>query len=157
MSDAIRNDIEIALRRLRGTQTRVAATKSRRASTGEQWPGSQEVSPLELRFHEDMLAIFTLAGEATRKRAPDGTTIRGYWASYFLRGVRNHGGPAYAHQLLRAEGTSDGFQRLTDEHRLDLTVEALVLKPEYASLFTAEERSTAAHRLARAGYQPPSE
>jgi hypothetical protein len=101
-----------------------------------------------------MLAIFTLAGEATRKQAPDGSTIRGYWASYFLRGVRNHGGPAYAHQLLRAEGTSDGFQRLTDEHRLDLTVEALVLRPDYASLFSDEERTIAAHRLARAGYQP---
>jgi hypothetical protein len=77
------------------------------------------------------------------------------WASYFLRGVRNHGGPNYARQLLRAEGTTEGFQRLTDEHRLDLTMEALVLKPEFAELFTEDERSVAAHRLARAGYQPP--
>lgn len=102
-----------------------------------------------------MLDIFRLAGEATRRPRPDGTIARGYWASYFLRGVRNHGGPDYAHQLLRAEGTSDGFQRLTDEGRLDLTVEALVLKPEYAQLFIEPERQTAAHRLARAGYRPP--
>jgi hypothetical protein len=34
-------------------------------------------------------------------------------------------------------------------------VEALVLRPEFVDLFTANERSIAAHRLARAGYQPP--
>jgi hypothetical protein len=55
--------------------------------------------------------------------------------------------------LLRKEGTTDGFQRLTDEGRLDLTVEALVLKPEYSQLFSDEERRVAAHRLAQAGYQ----
>ena len=101
-----------------------------------------------------MLDIFRLAGEATRRERPDGSTIRGYWASYFLRGVRNHGGPNYARQLLRDQGTSAGFQRLTEEGRLDLTVEALVLKPEFADLFNDDERSVASDRLARAGYQP---
>ena len=101
-----------------------------------------------------MLDVFRLAGEATRRTRSDGTVARGYWASYFLRGVRNHGGPDYAHQLLRKEGTTDGFQRLKEEGRLDLTMEALVLKPEYAELFTDDERRVAAHRLAEAGYQP---
>jgi hypothetical protein len=31
-------------------------------------------------------------------------------------------------------------------------MEALVLRPEYASLFSGEERRAAAHRLAEAGY-----
>ncbi len=101
-----------------------------------------------------MLDVFRLAGEATRRKRSDGTSERGYWASYFLRGVRNHGGPDYAHQLLRKEGTTDGFQRLKEEGRLDLTMEALVLRPEYAELFSDEERRVAAHRLAEAGYQP---
>jgi hypothetical protein len=99
-----------------------------------------------------MLDIFRLAGEATRRPRPDGTTQRGYWASYFLRGVRNHGGPKYARQLLRAADTSAGFQRLTDEGRLDLTVEALVLRPEYEPLFADEDRKIAARRLEEAGY-----
>jgi hypothetical protein len=34
-------------------------------------------------------------------------------------------------------------------------MEALVLKPEFAELFTEDKRSFAAHRLARPGYQPP--
>ncbi len=117
------------------------------------WPGTRNVSPLELRFHDDMVGIFRLAGEATRRPRADGSVARGYWAIYFLRGVRNHGGLEYAHRLLRREGTTEGFQRLTDEDRLDLTMEALVLKPEYAELFSADERRIAAHRLAQAGYQ----
>lgn len=101
-----------------------------------------------------MLDIFRLAGEATRKQRSDGTFIRGYWASYFLRGVRNHGGLAYGHILLKAEGTTDGFARLSKEGRLDLTVEALVLRPEYRGLFSEAERQIAGSRLGRAGYQP---
>ena len=62
--------------------------------------------------------------------------------------------PEYARQLLRREGTTDGFQRLKEEGRLDLTMEAVVLNPEYAELFTDEERSVAVRRLAEAGYQP---
>lgn len=120
----------------------------------KQWSGYRTAPPLEQRFHDAMLDVFRLAGEATRKQRPDGTFIRGYWAHYFLRAVRNHGGLAYAHQLLQVEGTTDGFARLTEEGRLDLTMEALVLRPEFASLFSAHERQIAASRLARAGYQP---
>jgi hypothetical protein len=154
IAEPLARDVSDAAGRLRGSLARsgVRARPSSRAPI-EQWPGTRNVSALELRFHDDMVDIFTLAGEATRRPRPDGTTARGYWASYFLRGVRNHGGPAYARQLLRKAGTTDGFQRLTDEGRLDLTVEALVLKPEYADLFSEEERRIAAHRLAEAGYQ----
>ena len=158
LPEPIAHDIAAAISCLGGTAKHgVAGPPSGQRTPIERWPGHGTVSPLELRFHDAMLDIFTLAGEATRKRAADGSTIRGYWASYFLRGVRNHGGPDYARQLLRAEGTSDGFQRLTDERRLDLTVEALVLRPEFSSLFIDDERAAAASRLARAGYQPRRE
>jgi hypothetical protein len=158
VSESVARDITETLSRLTGR--RPASKLAAKASPGtpaEEWPGSRSVSALELRFHDEMLDIFRLAGEATRRERPDGTIERGYWASYFLRGVRNHGGPDYAHQLLRREGTTEGFQRLTEEGRLDLTMEALVLRPEYASLFSQEERRTAAHRLAQAGYSPPSD
>lgn len=113
----------------------------------------ETASPLERRFHEDVLAVYRRAGEATRKERSDGTFVRGYWATYFLRAVRNHGGLAYAHTLLAMDGTTDGFSRLTEEGRLDLTMEALVIRPEYASLFSESERQVAASRLARAGYK----
>lgn len=156
VSEWTRRDVADAVTRITGKAPRSGGAGARaRTQPIEQWPGSRLVSPLELRFHNDMLDVFRLAGEATRRTRPDGTIERGYWASYFLRGVRNHGGLEYAHQLLRKEGTTDGFERLKEEGRLELTMEALVLRPEYTTLFTDEERRVAAHRLAEAGYQPP--
>lgn len=154
ISATVARDIADARERLAGTRNR-APVGGRPRSMPTEWAGYLSASPLQKRFHDDMLDIFRLAGEATRKPRPDGTFIRGYWASYFLRGVRNHGGVPYAHRLLEAEGTTDGFARLTEEGRLDLTVEALVLRPEYKGLFPEHERQIAASRLAHAGFQPP--
>jgi hypothetical protein len=155
VSEWAARDAKDAITRIKGPAPRSGGSSNpvRRAAVGE-WPGTRAVSSLELRFHDDMLDVFRLAGEATRRLRPDGTTARGYWASYFLRGVRNHGGPEYARQLLRKNGTTEGFQRLKDEGRLDLTMEALVLRPEYSELFTDDERRVASYRLAEAGYQP---
>lgn len=156
VSESAGRDVADALARMKATVPRSpGGRKSVSRASVEEWPGSRVVSELDLRFHDDMFDVFRLAGEATRRPRGDGTTARGYWASYFLRGVRNHGGPYYAHQLLRREGTTEGFQRLKQEGRLDLTMEALVLRPEYTELFADEERRIAAHRLAEAGYQPP--
>lgn len=148
-------DIADAIARIGGRTVRAVESTGRAERPAVvAWPDSRDVSALELRFHDDMLAIFRRAGEATRRIRPDGSTVRGYWASYFLRGVRNHGGPNYARQLLHMQGTTPGFERLRLEGRLDLTVEALALRPEYVGLFTEDERSVAAHRLAEAGYMP---
>lgn len=150
-SEIVARDASDALTRL---GHRESSNRGKPGKAQIEWIGYASASPLEQRFHDDMVGIFHRAGEATRKERPDGSVVRGYWASYFLRGVRNHGGVAYAHQLLRAEGTTDGFKRLTEEGRLDLTLEALVLRPEYAMLFSEKERQIAASRLARAGYEP---
>jgi len=147
------DDVADALRAL--TPSGPAATATARAEALDHGPITESMTPLEREFHDEMLAIFTLAGEATRKVGPDGRTIRGYWASYFLRGVRNHGGRAYAKQLLAMSGTTAGFDRLREERRLDLSVEALVLRPKYLNLFTDCERSEAMRRLTAAGFQIP--
>ena len=47
---------------------------------------------------------------------------------------------------------SDGFTTLWELKRLDLSVEAYVLRPEYAPLFTEEERGIARARLRQYGY-----
>ncbi len=156
-SSPVSRDIADVLLRL---GHRRAATRKKVAVAQDppsQWSGYEAAELLQQKFHDDMLDIFTLAGEATRKEGPGGSPVRGYWATYFLRAVRKLGGLAYAHQLLRAKSTSAGFDRLTEEGRLDLSMEALVLRPEYVSLFSEPERQVAASRLARAGYQrPPS-
>ena len=113
----------------------------------EQWPGTRPVTAVEQQFHDAMLDVFKLAGEATRRVRPDGSVVRGYWASRFLQAVKRRGGPDYARQLMRAKGTTEGFKRLAEEDRLELTVEALVLRPEFNDLFTDGDRLEAARRI----------
>jgi hypothetical protein len=71
----------------------------------------------------------------------------GYWAGYFLRAVKRHGGVEAARRLLAQKGVSRGLAKLAEKQRLDLAMEGLVLAPEYASLFTEAERTVAAERL----------
>jgi hypothetical protein len=92
-------------------------------------------SELELCFHNDMLGIYHEASKL------------GYRPSYFLKMVSQKGGVATAHHLLDKSGTSDGFTRLWELNRLDLSVEALVLESRYHSLFSTVQLATATDRL----------
>ena len=53
-----------------------------------------------------------------------------YTATYFLTMLSEHGGLGTAHRLLASSEVSSGFAALYQRGRLDLTVEALVVKPE---------------------------
>src|SRR5262245_3493233 len=100
-------------------------------------PGGSAMSDLEARFENDMIeTVYRRTGRET-----------GYWASYFLRAVKQHGGVTAAKRLLEAKGVSKGLFTLREKDRLDLAMETLVLKPEYRSLFTDEDRVVAARRL----------
>ena len=66
--------------------------------------------------------------------------------------VNESGGLGAAKRLLNAPDVSDGFRRLWEAKRLDLTVEAVVLQDKWASLFTPEELSSARQRLEDLGY-----
>jgi 3-methyladenine DNA glycosylase AlkD len=95
------------------------------------------MSDLDARFEHDMIeTVYRTAGRET-----------GYWASYFLRAVKQHGGVAAAKRLLATKGLSKGLAKLGEKGRLDLAMETLVLKAEYAALFTDEERAIARQRL----------
>jgi hypothetical protein len=99
---------------------------------------------LEDEFHQEMLALYRETGQAI-----------GYWPNYYPRGVRNKGGLAYAKHLLAPGRKIDsGLQRLMDAGRADLSVEARVLKPRYASLFTPAEIAEAGRRLQSATAAP---
>ena len=100
-------------------------------------------SEAEAAFDQAMLDIYSLAGQAT-----------GYWAGYFLRSVRKDGGLIAARKLLWKSGTSAGFERLKEEGRLDLSMEAVMLRPEFDELFSQDELARAANRLAEHGYDP---
>lgn len=76
----------------------------------------------------------------------------GYNPTRFLQMVAEHGGPDAARQLLKGNDASDGFTTLWDASRLDMSVEAAVLRPWYSSMFSDAERAAARHRLAAHGF-----
>lgn len=57
-----------------------------------------------------------------------------------------------AKRVVLKPGVSPGFQKLKDAGRLDLTIEALVLRPQFAPLFTRAEKDAARRRLAAHGF-----
>jgi len=75
-----------------------------------------------------------------------------YRAKTFLEMVTLHGGVGAAQLLLKGSHTHDGFTRLWQEQMLEYSVEAVVLKPKYESLFTGDEREVARDRLRRHGF-----
>ena len=97
---------------------------------------------LERQFHVAMAQIYTRAKSEA-----------GYNATRYLQMVAELGGLATAKQLLHASGVSDGFTHLWERHRLDLTVEALVLLPEWQGLFKSGELDIALDRLTSYGYE----
>jgi hypothetical protein len=66
--------------------------------------------------------------------------------------ISQQGGLATARQLLWSDQPSEGFTTLWSHHRLDLTVEAHVLRDEFAGLFTDDDRLRARDRLALYGW-----
>lgn len=95
----------------------------------------------ELAFHQAMIRIYD-----TAKREAN------YTATRFLQMLSEQGGPATARLLLYAPTVSDGFTALWQAKRLDLSVEAHVLRSEFAGLFSAAERETARTRLQAYGF-----
>ncbi|MEA4929254.1 MAG: hypothetical protein VB104_11350 [Candidatus Limiplasma sp.] len=99
------------------------------------------MNELEMKFHQKMMDTYLAAKKLK------------YNASYFYRMLTEMGGYEAAKQLIHAESTSDGFARLWELKRLDLSVEYIVLKPEYRSLFSDEERAKCAERLKQNGFR----
>lgn len=77
-----------------------------------------------------------------------------YSANYLFQMVGRDGGLETARRLLRGPGGHEGLLKLRDCGCLGLSVEALVLKPEWHDLFTDEERDIARRRLKEYGYEP---
>ena len=79
----------------------------------------------------------------------------GYNATVYLRMLTEHGPLGTAQRLLASPTVSAGFTALWEKKRLDLTVEAVVLRAEFQQFFTDEELETARERLERLGYRVP--
>ena len=89
---------------------------------------------------------------AMRRLYDDALREAGYKATYFRSMLAEHGSIATAKRLLASPVISDGFVALWERGRLDLTVEALVTRPEFGWLFTDEELEVARQRLEQFDY-----
>jgi len=77
----------------------------------------------------------------------------GYNATVYLRMLTDRGPLGTAQRLLASPTVSAGFTALWEKGRLDLTVEAAVLRAEFQPFFTDEELDTARERLEQLGYR----
>ena len=100
-----------------------------------------DTAALAARFTEDLL-------DGVRVLARD----YGYRPIQFERMVLDHGGVEAARRLLRGAGTAGGFALLWEKNQLGRSSEATMLRPEYESLFTADERLLARRRLEEHGF-----
>ena len=100
-------------------------------------------APAELiaEFDDAMLEVYDAAMREAR-----------YPARRFLQMLRRRGGVGAARELLRRPGVSEGFKRLAEARKLDLTMEYQVLRPRFQSMFTAAERGVARERLLGHGF-----
>lgn len=103
---------------------------------------------LEQRFDARMWEIY--------KQAKDRC---GYNAERFRGLLARNGGRGAAKRLLESGLSfwSPGLTTLWKCGCLDLTVEAQVVKSEFAPLFSEKELGTAQARLRELGYDPPAE
>ncbi|MGV8998001.1 MAG: hypothetical protein ACOH12_13745 [Parvibaculaceae bacterium] len=99
----------------------------------------------------DLEKRFTVAMHDIYKRADKEI---GYRPTLFLQMLSKDGGLLTAKKLINAVKPSDGYTRLFEEQRLDLSVEAVVIEnAEWRTLFTAEELEKAEKRLTAYRYK----
>ena len=101
---------------------------------------SQE-DALKEKFHNKMIEIYKIADKEY-----------GYRPTRFLNLLSELGGVETAKNLINKAEATDGFTKLWELNRLDLSVEALVIAEEFQPLFTDKEIETCKNRLAEYGY-----
>ena len=96
----------------------------------------------ERAFHAAMEDVYHQAGRL------------GYRPTRFPQMVRDHGGVEAAHLLLADAEVQSGLTDLWLLDRIDLSMEHLVLTPEFAPLFSDDERQRARARLDQVATPP---
>ena len=100
------------------------------------------VNALENQFNAEMQNIYLTAKKEI-----------GYNATRFLQLISEKGGLKAAKQLIAKDGGTYGFEVLWEHNRLDLSVEAHVLKEKYSELFSDAEKEMCRNRLRNFGFE----
>jgi len=100
------------------------------------------MSDLERRFHDAMVDIYRRARSDCY-----------YHASRFVQMVGEIGGLETARRLLSTDEMQSGLYELWRCGKPEISVEYLVLQPEWQDLFTEEHRARARARLKQLGFE----
>lgn len=76
-----------------------------------------------------------------------------YNPNHFLAMLRSNGGYATVSKLLVSKTPSDGFTKLWEGGRLDLSIEALVVETEWGQFFDEKLLEQARYKLTQVGYE----
>jgi hypothetical protein len=93
----------------------------------------------------------TLEGEL--RRCVDECRILGYNPSYFVQMIDDRDALGACRKLITHNTPSEGFTKLWELGRMDLTVEAVALRSPHNALFTQTECLKARRRLEEYGYR----
>lgn len=77
-----------------------------------------------------------------------------YRPAQFEQMLHDWGAVATAQRLLGSEPTQYGLDRLWKLRRLDISLECVVLQPEFQPLFTEKQLDVARRRLSERGFNP---
>jgi hypothetical protein len=107
---------------------------------------STNLTPLERAFHDQVM-----------KETDFVRREYNYPATHFRQMVANNpkGAVGVAHKLLATDKWHDGFTKMWEIGRLDLTIEARAVDDQYRELFTDEERARAGKKLKDLGFGVP--
>jgi hypothetical protein len=92
--------------------------------------------------------------ETRVKNAVQEMITLGYKPKVFMSMIFEFGTIDAVKKVINSTKESDGFTRLWELHRLDLSMENIIQEAEWSNLFTDEERQTARQRLAKYGFEP---
>lgn len=130
-------------------ESRVSAISEEQPTSEAVAEGMTPAAPVSARFSGDLVKQFDAAMKDVYVRAKREV---GYDAKAYLGMLAEYGGLGTAKRLLSSASVSDGFVTLWERKRIDLAVENVVLRPEFAALFTDDERETARQRLLEYGF-----
>ncbi len=107
---------------------------------------SDSLEALHAQFHQDMVNAYQTCIKELHYRP---TLVLSY--------LGEHSAVETACWLVNLPNDSSGFTKLYEAQRLDLSAEAMMLKPEYATLFSVKDRRTAYDTLKAYRYRCPED
>lgn len=99
------------------------------------------MNQIELELYKDMINIYK-----------ESDLQCNYRPTRFLQMLNEKGALITAKELINKSNATEGFTRLWECKRLDLSLEVLILKDKYKELFTDNERQLCLDRLKEYGY-----